>query len=841
MKIKKSNSNKGISLIALVMTIVILIILAMISIRAITGESIFAHAMNARESTEIAQILQKAEVVKMNSKIEWKVGESTLKARSQRPMLLSALREAFSGSTLKSDRIILENKKYDVIVKDTLEIIVQKHVTLKNGELVLLEDHDSSSTHAGFTTIGVTPILGGVESYDDYATEILAGKNDSEKEALFMEGDRYWNKDFLPEEALNTNDIKTYLSLKINNEPLLIIPKLREMKLDSAAAKVTARAAVEKRLEIVEETKKEEILEEKEPAKLPETLEEYRLWLNNNRGYSFESVNELLISFQDVKPEDYFGKSYQKYAQEYLDNHPTVSREEILMEGDIYQREHRKLILVEEKKKKAANYEIESTKMIAANAKSVVAERVAREDVTKKEDNSAEILEQLKAAKQAGNFSEFVRISTSGRYENMENINALYQAMQEQGAPYVSVDDFLIKERFVDNEGYEHYLNNVSANIVIEVVCEKTGEARKTISGETVYFDAYENGTYKFNATASTGSTATLTTNVNNLIEIQLNKSLVSLDTTEQDYPKTATLTASITNGNGNEVVEWYVENANIAEITAQNGNTITITAKNRGNTYIGATYEMDKERIFKECSIEVIDQSDLVLKVNSGEDGIVTLPFTLKSSNRAARIDWGDGTKSTYSIFADEAVKLEKSLDSVQEVRKVASLNSVKISAVKSVENYAAAVQTETKATKAWKEAADPVYTIENTHTYAETNKEYTVKIWIDNPDRITWDSFIGTRDKIIEIVDWGELRLPRANFRECQNLRRFANPKTNSFTESPILNYAFYNCTGLTGDVPALWEIYTEGETCFGNCTQVSNYDIIPERWKTVYHYSK
>lgn len=128
MNAKRINSNNGITLIALVMTIVILIILAMITIHAITGENIFAHAMNARESTEIAQILQKAEVVKTNTNLNIKTEESSNEIRLKRPALLSALRDAFGGSTLKNDRIILDNKKYEIIVCDTLEIIVQKHV-----------------------------------------------------------------------------------------------------------------------------------------------------------------------------------------------------------------------------------------------------------------------------------------------------------------------------------------------------------------------------------------------------------------------------------------------------------------------------------------------------------------------------------------------------------------------------------------------------------------------------------------------------------------------------------------------------------------------------------------
>ena len=48
--------NKGITLIALVITIILLLILAGISIQALTNQGLFAQADNAKKSTEIADI-----------------------------------------------------------------------------------------------------------------------------------------------------------------------------------------------------------------------------------------------------------------------------------------------------------------------------------------------------------------------------------------------------------------------------------------------------------------------------------------------------------------------------------------------------------------------------------------------------------------------------------------------------------------------------------------------------------------------------------------------------------------------------------------------------------------
>ena len=54
------------------------------------------------------------------------------------------------------------------------------------------------------------------------------------------------------------------------------------------------------------------------------------------------------------------------------------------------------------------------------------------------------------------------------------------------------------------------------------------------------------------------------------------------------------------------------------------------------------------------------------------------------------------------------------------------------------------------------------------------------------------------------------------------------------------------FANCTNLVGDAPELWELGTNSEEndyqgspdgygCFYNCTNLENYDDIPNYWKT------
>ena len=71
MQMKRNEREKGITLLALVITVIVLLILAGITIGAITGnDGIIKNAQNAKEDTEIAnekEILEKATVQTMGN------------------------------------------------------------------------------------------------------------------------------------------------------------------------------------------------------------------------------------------------------------------------------------------------------------------------------------------------------------------------------------------------------------------------------------------------------------------------------------------------------------------------------------------------------------------------------------------------------------------------------------------------------------------------------------------------------------------------------------------------------------------------------------------------------
>ena len=243
---------------------------------------------------------------------------------------------------------------------------------------------------------------------------------------------------------------------------------------------------------------------------------------------------------------------------------------------------------------------------------------------------------------------------------------------------------------------------------------------------------------------------------------------------------------------------------------------------------------EIDEEnKIIKIGSREIYygleenDQTALKFLVNSGNDGIVVLPIYNYFGDHQT-IDWGDG------IVIDEIASNETKL------------------------------------------ASKTIYFAERnpngiSHTYIEKNKEYIVTI--TGICRAIDTGYLDvTKEKIIEILQWGETELETISLKECTNLRKIASPNENSFKNVTSFYETFYSCTGLTGippdlfascpkvtnfmytfagcinltgNAPELWtrgnnsaENYYRGEPdgnyCFGGCNQLSNYDLIPNYWK-------
>ena len=66
---KEQNKERGITLVALVITIIILLILATISIQSLTNTGLFAKAQEAKEKTKGSEKNQRT-----NTKSNWNIG-----------------------------------------------------------------------------------------------------------------------------------------------------------------------------------------------------------------------------------------------------------------------------------------------------------------------------------------------------------------------------------------------------------------------------------------------------------------------------------------------------------------------------------------------------------------------------------------------------------------------------------------------------------------------------------------------------------------------------------------------------------------------------------------------
>ena len=168
----------------------------------------------------------------------------------------------------------------------------------------------------------------------------------------------------------------------------------------------------------------------------------------------------------------------------------------------------------------------------------------------------------------------------------------------------------------------------------------------------------------------------------------------------------------------------------------------------------------------------EEVDNSALIMLVNSGDTGEVWLPLLETEEGRI--IDWGDGKVTT----AENKNTGEK--------------------------KYASVIQNDGAKSKI---AAISL----PTHTYSEKNKEYIVTIT---------GKCIGIictgNDNILEIIQWGETGLEYISLEECINLRKIASPTEKSFKKITYFLYGFYGCESLT-NIP---------EDLFANCPNVTTF---------------
>ena len=115
---KKCRKNpRGITLIALVISIIVLLILAGISIQAITNTGIFAQAENAKRASEIASIKEKISLDIYEKQLEPPLGSIT---EEQLEEILGKYGTVNKGEDGKIKGITTE-EGYEILLKDIYE------------------------------------------------------------------------------------------------------------------------------------------------------------------------------------------------------------------------------------------------------------------------------------------------------------------------------------------------------------------------------------------------------------------------------------------------------------------------------------------------------------------------------------------------------------------------------------------------------------------------------------------------------------------------------------------------------------------------------------------------
>ena len=139
-KAKKFNNN-GITLIALVITIIILLILAGISILALTENGLFVKAEEAREETETIQIQEEIQLAIMEIQME-----EVSKGKDEILEILAngKLEEKLEGITAQlSNEITGEYKGYNYTIDDKLNVTI--------GSKILGISFKYTLSHQGYT------------------------------------------------------------------------------------------------------------------------------------------------------------------------------------------------------------------------------------------------------------------------------------------------------------------------------------------------------------------------------------------------------------------------------------------------------------------------------------------------------------------------------------------------------------------------------------------------------------------------------------------------------------------------------------------------------------------
>ena len=177
--------------------------------------------------------------------------------------------------------------------------------------------------------------------------------------------------------------------------------------------------------------------------------------------------------------------------------------------------------------------------------------------------------------------------------------------------------------------------------------------------------------------------------------------------------------------------------------------------------------------------------KSEMKLLVNSGSDGYVVLPL---QAAPGAVVDWGDGTTTATN---------EKNS------YRVASAGGLRIS---------------------------PNLPLSYSHNYSETNKDFIISITGITEFKPDYNIDTDTREKIKQVIQWGEMELELVYLVDCENLTSIASPTAHSFKNSADFDMSFSGCTALTEIPEDLFKYNTNMIEFLDNFSYCVNLERIP-----------
>ena len=211
--------------------------------------------------------------------------------------------------------------------------------------------------------------------------------------------------------------------------------------------------------------------------------------------------------------------------------------------------------------------------------------------------------------------------------------------------------------------------------------------------------------------------------------------------------------------------------------------------------------------------------------------------------------VDWGDGItteKITNANINEQGIHTYNNLDVEKEI---------KISITGTFESIGTTCSTVTKGVAA-KEGVDQLIRIEQ---WGTTGVKTVDLSQLQNLTEIAEPTESSFKNLLyVSFSGSGITSIPDKMFMNCTQITSFfftfgecsnlAEIGKNIFEGCKPENFmaTFANCTNLVGDAPELWELGTNSEEndyqgspdgygCFYNCTNLENYDDIPNYWKT------